>query len=335
MKKRKISNIYYLLKLQNSLDGIFTPLFTIKMDISDVRVLVHLLFFLLQAKDIADMENQSPVINDSRDMEGIYMNLSDLSDDAFYDKLTQLKNEHRKTLSICEKLYQEKQHITHNDENLNHHNNVFKESINSMPRPSDKVSDMSLKPPSGRSTSASGRINASQSYNFESTMPIKSVAWSEENILYGDETHNSALSKIDDMWESFSVDEYAPRKPRPRSASLSSTKRSKFEEIDTQVKDWTHRITIPKPFKMTLRESMKDKVLSKSQQLFEKEKKEKDKELEEECQKKFKAKPVPAHVHIPKYHEIMEAQEARRRLLKEKSGELVKSIEKPFNFSKR
>ena len=84
---------------------------------------------------------------------------------------------------------------------------------------------------------------------------------------------------------------------------------------------------------MTLRESSKGTSQSKTQIIFEEEREKKTKQEQEECQKKFKAKPVPAHIYIPKYRDIMEAQETRRRYIRKHCADLVKSIEQPFNFS--
>ena len=144
----------------------------------------------------------------------------------------------------------------------------------------------------------------------------------------------SALSKIDDMWDTFSIERYAPRLNQ-RSASLSGlpTKSKAQREAQLKSDQWRHRITIPEPFNMTLRETRKEKTKSKTQKIFEEERQRKIKQEEEECQKKFKAKPVPAHVHIPKYHDIIEAQESRRRYIRQHCADLVKSIEQPFNFA--
>ena len=54
-----------------------------------------------------------------------------------------------------------------------------------------------------------------------------------------------------------------------------------------------------------------------------------------ECQKKFKARPVPASVFMPLYDEIMQEQELRRRLIKQRSQELIQSMTKPFSFAER
>jgi protein FAM161A len=68
---------------------------------------------------------------------------------------------------------------------------------------------------------------------------------------------SGAMSQIEDMWEEFSIEDYYPRsRQRPSSATVTRKERNKKE------KEWRHRITIPKPFKMTIREENKEKTLS-------------------------------------------------------------------------
>nr|KAG5703479.1 hypothetical protein BaRGS_020113 [Batillaria attramentaria] len=98
---------------------------------------------------------------------------------------------------------------------------------------------------------------------------------------------------------------------------------------------WRHRITIPKPFEMMMREEMKEKKKTKAQIELEEERRAKEREEEAECQKKFHAQPAPAHIYLPLYDEIMEKNEARRRFVQENSKELLLSKVKPFNFEKR
>ena len=139
-----------------------------------------------------------------------------------------------------------------------------------------------------------------------------------------------AMEQIEDMWENFSVDNYAPRPERPSSASMTR------KEKENTVKEWRHRITIPKPFKMSIREENKhtDK-LDKIKLEVALQRSERERQEEMECQKTFKATPVPAHIYLPLFDEIMEKEEARRQYVQQNSADLLRSQEKPFKFTKR
>ncbi|XP_067682291.1 protein FAM161A-like [Haliotis asinina] len=141
---------------------------------------------------------------------------------------------------------------------------------------------------------------------------------------------STALSRIEDMWDNFSIDDYVKRERRHSSASLVKQKKSTKPEDN-----WRHRLTIPQPFKMTLRDEMKEKKKTSAQIELEMKRLEREKQDEVECQKKFKASPAPAHIYLPLYDEIQEKNEARRRYVKQYCTEMLKSQEKPFNFMTR
>lgn len=100
---------------------------------------------------------------------------------------------------------------------------------------------------------------------------------------------------------------------------------------------WLSSITIPRPFKMTLREAHKKSQLLKSHALLEIEKATHKKQSQEEaeCQKQFRAQPVPAHVFLPLYQEIMEKNEIHRQVEIRKRKELLLSMQKPFRFQEK
>uniref|UniRef100_A0A8B9BUP6 FAM161 centrosomal protein B n=1 Tax=Anser brachyrhynchus TaxID=132585 RepID=A0A8B9BUP6_9AVES len=97
---------------------------------------------------------------------------------------------------------------------------------------------------------------------------------------------------------------------------------------------WIPSITIPQPFKMTLREARKKSQLMKSYLFLEldKPRDKRQSQDEAECQKQFRAQPVPAHVFLPLYHEIMEQNEIRRQIATQKRKELLLSSQRPFSF---
>lgn len=142
-----------------------------------------------------------------------------------------------------------------------------------------------------------------------------------------------AMSRIEDMWDNFQIDDYAPRRSdrQPRISSATVTHKEKKRRED----NWRHRLTIPEPFSMTLREERKEKRKTKTQIEFEETQLARERAEEDECIKQFKATPVPAHVYLPLYDEIAEKAEHRRRHVRAMSAELLKSQEKPFNFVKR
>ncbi|XP_032545981.1 protein FAM161B isoform X2 [Chiroxiphia lanceolata] len=97
---------------------------------------------------------------------------------------------------------------------------------------------------------------------------------------------------------------------------------------------WIPSITIPQPFKMTLREARKKSELMKSYMFLEldKQRDKRQSQDEAECQKQFRAQPVPAHVFLPLYQEIMEQNEIRRQTAMQKRKELLLSTQRPFSF---
>lgn len=322
---------------------------------------------------------------------GITAELNNLSDDEFYRKLMQLKNEHQKTLNICEDLYAQKHGISESvrrpasahdfyenaSKNARVRNSADLTRILSTHSSQDFVKDLSpSKPPTGRktrsysakpSTSRSqefGHVQTDRSSDDEYWKPISAATTDHEmsmeetyhhhhhhsspyhhenhySQLNDNESRHSAFSHIEDMWENFSVEEYAPPKEPQRSSSLSrlskSSPRSRSESSKKEdpAYDWRHRLTVPKPFNMSLRESRKMKEKSRTLSEYEQNKEEERKREQEECQKKFKAKPVPAHVYMPLYDEMTEEQEGKRKFIRENSKEVLKSLEKPFNFMKR
>jgi protein FAM161A len=143
-----------------------------------------------------------------------------------------------------------------------------------------------------------------------------------------------SMTRIEHMWQNFSVDDYTPRRRRislERPSSATITRKEKQQKKDS----WRHRLTIPEPFSMTLREEHKEKKKSKTIQEFEQKRTQKEIDEEEELKKKFKARPVPAHVYLPLFDEIQEKSEEKRRHIRQMSAELLKSQEKPFSFIKR
>ncbi|NXE10296.1 F161A protein, partial [Lophotis ruficrista] len=149
----------------------------------------------------------------------------------------------------------------------------------------------------------------------------------------GSETGSSAFAKqrIEKMWDGFSVEDY-----------ISHTKHSlpsspAFRAIRKKQKRWSPKVTVPKPFQMTIREARKKEqnVKSKSQIEIENNLLKKQLEEEAECQKKFRANPVPAAIFLPLYHDIVQRNEERRKSVKERSKLKLLASQKPFQFIER
>ncbi|NXU75961.1 F161A protein, partial [Oreotrochilus melanogaster] len=149
----------------------------------------------------------------------------------------------------------------------------------------------------------------------------------------GSETGSSSFAKqqIEKMWDGFSVKDYIFRIKH----SLPSS--PVFRVTRKKQKAWSPKVTVPKPFQMTIREARKKEknVKSKSQMEMENSLLKKQLEEEAECQKKFRANPVPAAVFLPLYHEIVQRNEERRRSVKERSKLKLLASQKPFKFIER
>lgn len=147
------------------------------------------------------------------------------------------------------------------------------------------------------------------------------------------ETPSSAFAKqqIEKMWDGFSVEDYIPR-TKPSSPSSPACRTTQKKQ-----KAWSPKVTVPKPFQMTIREARKKEQNIKSKSLVEMENDLLKKQLEEEaeCQKQFRANPVPAAVFLPLYHEIVQRNEERRRSVKERSKLQLLASQKPFKFIER
>lgn len=150
---------------------------------------------------------------------------------------------------------------------------------------------------------------------------------SYSDLSQNDPFGSHGLEKIGAMWEGFSVDDYVP------SSSWNSMRPT---EGNNECKPtWRPRITIPKPFAMTLREEQKEKKKTKAQLEAERVEIEKQALEEAELSKKFRANPIPATTYLPLYEMIKVQSERRRQFVKENSIKILKSKEKPFSFVSR
>ncbi|XP_056344772.1 protein FAM161A isoform X2 [Oenanthe melanoleuca] len=153
----------------------------------------------------------------------------------------------------------------------------------------------------------------------------------EEN---SSETGSSSFARqqIEKMWDGFSLEDYISRAKHSLPSSPPPCRK-----VPKKQKVWSPRITVPKPFQMTIREAQKKEQNVKSKSRIELENHLLKKQLEEEaeCQKKFRANPVPAAVLLPLYHDIVQRDEERRRSVRERSKLRLLASQKPFKFIER
>lgn len=160
----------------------------------------------------------------------------------------------------------------------------------------------------------------------------------------------SSKEQIRNMWKEFSVDQQSSCCPHPSSTKpqnhspdyqavvRTKTKGERFEKgKQDELTGWHPRVTVPKPFKMTIREAelKSKKVPSRSE--IERENEELRRQIEEltECQRKFRASPVPAHVRLPLYEALQEREKERRRQLRAVEQQRLRDSQRPFSFIER
>ena len=286
------------------------------------------------------------------------------SEEEFYNKLQHLKEENKRTIEAYEKLYKEKVLLdgirngqsskfkpdkSGVDRDINNSANTFGIDVDVHESVDEPVTK---KPPPGKPL-----ISSSEGPSLSNTMTHRSdpiIRLSSKPSLVRSSSlgegdlklqlrdsrdftifesnkveYEKALDKVDKLWEDFSISEYTQKRRHSFSASEGKKTKSK------KPKEWRHRITIPEPFTMSVREALKEKTRTKAQEELERRRLEKEKLEEEECAKKFKAQPVPSHVYLPLYEGIMEEKESRRKYVKEYCQQMLQSQVKPFNFELR
>uniref|UniRef100_A0A8C7JPP7 Protein FAM161A n=1 Tax=Oncorhynchus kisutch TaxID=8019 RepID=A0A8C7JPP7_ONCKI len=122
------------------------------------------------------------------------------------------------------------------------------------------------------------------------------------------------------MWEGFSIDDYNP-KPQPQGPQPKIITPKLKED-----KRCLPKVTVPQPFKMTLREESEGQLR---------------KAWEETANKptatlpRFKANPVPKSNQLPLYDKIVEECERQRKVLYEKRRDLMLAMQQPFNLGSK
>lgn len=137
---------------------------------------------------------------------------------------------------------------------------------------------------------------------------------------------------IKNMWRDFKV---SPRLLSSSLHSLPAEQRAlkKRQEFRDGLQQNRHKVTVPKPFHMTLREAEHQKTRSEVEVETAQLKRQLDQRTERH--RKFRASPVPAHVHLPLYEELQERTEGRRRTTREHERQQLQTSQKPFSFLER
>uniref|UniRef100_A0A8C5MAS6 Protein FAM161A n=1 Tax=Leptobrachium leishanense TaxID=445787 RepID=A0A8C5MAS6_9ANUR len=269
----------------------------------------------------SDMEREDhSKTSEARDW---YLDISRLqnSNQEYYMQIEKLKSAHLQSMEQLERMYQQKLHLkgvqyTDPDQKM----------VRNECRP--------LWEREGLRPTLCGECLLKHDLN--SNVSSGSFDGSVDELAEGDVCSDSEESisireKIAEMWDGFAVEDYIQHTACPKQQECSG------ETSKTKSKEWTHRLTIPEPFQMTVRESKKKKKTTKSKSDIELENNllKRALEEEEECQKKFRANPVPASVYLPLYHEIVARNEERRKFVKERSKDLLLASQKPFQFTER
>ncbi|XP_009980930.1 PREDICTED: protein FAM161A, partial [Tauraco erythrolophus] len=248
------------------------------------------------------------------------------SNQEYYLKLEELKNAHLETMAKLESMYR---------------NKLYLKGVSPLDR-KNAASDMCCRPTWEKSSYQPLDLHKSFS-DSDLSDPLGSDPLgssisdgSDRELAFEEsdsETGSSAFAKerIEKMWDGFSVEDYISRTKHSLPSSPA------FRTIQKKQKAWSPKVTVPKPFQMTIREARKKEqnVKSKSQMEMENNLLKKQLEEEAECQKKFRANPVPATVFLPLYHEIVQRNEERRRSVKERSKLKLLASQKPFKFIER
>ncbi|XP_075719125.1 protein FAM161A [Rhinoderma darwinii] len=234
------------------------------------------------------------------------------SDREYYRQLERLKNAHVLNMEELEKMYDHKLHLQGVQ---NTHPAAKKDYWSEREQKSSQPTECEC---------CFLKHNVSSSGSSVSSMEEFTDGEDDSDT----EDSLSAREKIGQMWNGFTVEDYIKKTDFGKQQSKHKT---------SKCKEWSHKVTIPQPFEMTIRESKKKEMNVKSKSEIEMENNLLKKRLEEEteCQKKFRANPVPASVYLPLYHEIVERNEERRNFVKERCKEILLASQKPFLFTER
>ncbi|KAI7811324.1 protein FAM161A [Triplophysa rosa] len=285
----------------------------------------------------SDLVDHDSPTKDSNHLTGDNIDIRQLyfSNQEYYYKLERLKRAHLHTMAELEHMYRKKLEL----------NEVTPEKNNAQTNCSQRgMLAGSLK-------KAQSALELRRNSDLSDTYVEEHIADdgqgdrsnynTEKGLLFSPKEH------IKNMWQDFRMKILSPPQQHPFSSSLQSlpddaqanTKARPPHKKRKQARDdgWKPRVTVPKPFQVTLREAERLKNGIKSRSEIERENADLRRQLEEltECHRKFRASPVPAHVRLPLYEELHERDEERRRLYRATEQQRLHASQRPFSFLER
>ncbi|TGZ67680.1 hypothetical protein CRM22_004668 [Opisthorchis felineus] len=237
-----------------------------------------------------------------------------ISDSEFYEKLSQLRKNHKETLEIVEHLYLGSETLVDKTDKQEDGvtNNPEKPDLkisNDKKRASENDEPSSYPPLSIGSMEVGAAINPISEFRQYS-----SLKYSDDNRL---NARSTSSEKANDCMN-----------------------RGDAQFCGSTSSEWRHHITIPKPFNMSKREELKRQgacTSCTSCRLQDGKQKIEHPTREGECggPGRFRAQPIPAHVYLPRYEQITEENARRREAVRAHSQDILKETEKPFRFTLR
>lgn len=273
----------------------------------------------------------------------IIPDLAQLTDEEFEQRLINLRNEHRLTLELCEKLGLHEKEETSYLKNSLPVAMVDDEYTLSTATYTDKspVRSPDFIRKNFKATKSPAYMrrpkSADLSIHKQLREGIKTKCHEEDEKDISEYKLKKYLDGLDyakDVYSKNLTDKNGV--PRHRCSDLiESMMEGNKNASKMKRSDWKHRVTIPKPFQMTVRETNKGSTKTKAQVLWERENEKRVQKELEECQKRFKAAPVPANVYIPLYDELQKKkahQRSENHLIRQ---EFLLSDQNPFTFIDR
>ncbi|XP_059185063.1 protein FAM161A [Centropristis striata] len=264
---------------------------------------------------------------------GDHLNLSEIffSNEEYYSKLEELKKAHLRTMAELEDMYRRQLQL---------------KAMEPLDTTMLEAGRHRL-PWSNSSPAASRRLRKSHSAVELRRSSRQSDSSDEEEAVSNDVEKGLLFSPkehIKNMWQDFKLPAHHRRMlssslqslPADHKKPRKGKGKKRLVHKDEEQEDWKHRLTVPQPFQMMLREAERRKRGIKTRSEIEQENTELRRQLEEltECQRKFRASPVPAHVHLPLYEELQERHKERRRT-REREDQHLRTSQKPFSFLER
>ncbi|TRY64442.1 hypothetical protein DNTS_017132 [Danionella cerebrum] len=292
----------------------------------------------LPPDDPPSKSNNALLIKDYR-VTGDHIDLREFyfSNQEYYRKLEQLKAAHLQTMAELENMYRKKLDL----KQLTATDNTDQIDISPHGRMTPVVTGCLKKALSALELRQTSEPLSDEDCGEDTSRVDRNT---EKGLLM------SPKENIKYMWQDFSVDGLSPPQWHQMSSSVQSLPVDGQDKSEPKLRSrrsrkckkvindaWNPRVTIPKPFQMSLREAERCTKAVKSRTEIEQENADLRRQLEEltECQRQFRASPVPAHVRLPLYEELKEHDEERRRLHRELDRQRLHSSQKPFRFLER